>query len=231
MVKDVVLAFYTACSVFLMVYSVTQAVLLCRLGWAMLRRRVADVPPQPDFWPPVLVQLPIYNEKYVVARLLEAVAAFDYPRHQLTIQVLDDSTDDTAEVVASLVSQYRRRGLPIQHIRRPDRAGFKAGALAYGLDRAPHAEYVVIFDADFTPAPDVLRRLLPYFATHERVGFVQGRWGHLNAGDTWLTRAQALNIDAYYAVEQAARSSLGTVMSFNGTGGMWRVEAIRAAGG
>lgn len=231
MLKAVLILVYTVCTFFLTTYTIMQAALTLRLALSYLRHRKKTPPTQPDRWPTVVLQLPLYNEKYVVVRLLDAVAALDYPRDRLIVQVLDDSTDDTAEVVAELVASHRERGLNIQHIRRPVRTGFKAGALAYGLTLVPEAEYAAILDADFVPAPDFIRRLVPYFATAPKVGFVQGRWAHLNGMDSWLTRAQALNIDAYYVIEQAARSSMGTVMSFNGTGGMWRIQAIEEAGG
>jgi cellulose synthase/poly-beta-1,6-N-acetylglucosamine synthase-like glycosyltransferase len=214
-----------------MAYSVTQAALMFRLAVSALFRRGVTTPPAPEIWPKVVLQLPLYNEKYVVARLLEAVSALDYQSDRLVVQVLDDSTDDTTEMVAGLVASCQHDGLSIQHIRRPVRNGFKAGALAYGLTLVPDAEYAAILDADFIPAPDFLRRILPYFSTAPQVAFVQGRWGHLNDDASWLTRAQALNIDAYYTIEQAARSVMGTVMSFNGTGGVWCIAAIQAAGG
>jgi cellulose synthase/poly-beta-1,6-N-acetylglucosamine synthase-like glycosyltransferase len=230
MLKAALVTLYTAGTLFIAIYSLTQLVLVVRYALrALHRRQVAHAPP--TRWPMVLLQLPLYNEKYVVGRLLEAVAALDYPRDCLTVQVLDDSTDDTAELVAQLVAQLRQGGLDIVQVRRPDRTGYKAGALAYGLTLAPQAEFAAILDADFVPAPDFLRRLVHYFEGAPRVAFVQGRWGHLNATDNWLTRAQALNIDTYYQVEQAARSSIGTVMSFSGTGGMWRIAAIHDAGG
>lgn len=224
------LVLYTACTLFLTLHSLAQFTLTLRLAVALVRGRRA-APLAPAEWPVVLLQLPLYNEKYVVARLLDAVAALDYPRDRLRVQVLDDSTDDTVQVVADRVAQHAAAGLDIHHVRRPQRTGFKAGALAYGLVQEPDAEFVAILDADFVPQPDFLRRLVPHFYSAPRVGFVQGRWDHLNRADSLLTRAQALNIDAYYAIEQEARSAIGTVMSFNGTGGMWRVSAIREAGG
>lgn len=231
MLKAVLLAFYTLCSLFLMLYSLAQALLMLRLALSVLIRRRRPALSMPDVLPVVVLQLPLYNEKYVVAGLLGAVAGLDYPRDRLIVQVLDDSTDDTSDVVAELVMIHQRSGLNIHHIQRPQRVGFKAGALAYGLTLVPEAEYAAILDADFLPAPDFISRLLPHFATTPRVAFVQGRWGHLNGSDSWLTRAQALNIDAYYSIEQAARSEMGVVMSFNGTGGMWRISAIQEAGG
>ncbi len=231
MLKTVLLVMYTGCTLFLTLYSLAQASLTLRLAVTSFRKNKPVLPPAPDVWPMVVLQLPLYNEKYVVARLLESVAALDYPRDRLIVQVLDDSTDDTVEVVAGLVARHQSGGLNIQHIRRPERTGFKAGAMAYGLSLVPEAEFAAILDADFVPEPDFISRLVPYFYQSPRAAFVQGRWDHLNGLDSWLTRAQALNIDAYYAIEQEARSAIGTVMSFNGTGGMWRIQAIREAGG
>jgi cellulose synthase/poly-beta-1,6-N-acetylglucosamine synthase-like glycosyltransferase len=231
MLQAVLLTVYTIGTLFLALYSLTQLVLAVRFALlAALRRTPALPPASPAQWPVVVLQLPLYNEKYVVERLLNAVAQLDYPRDRLIVQVLDDSSDDTAEVVAALVAHHRADGLDIHHVRRPQRVGFKAGALAYGLTLVPDAEFAAILDADFVPAPDFIRRLVPYFGA-PRVAFAQGRWEHLNGDENALTRAQALNIDSYYWVEQAARSAIGTVMSFNGTGGMWRIAAIHDAGG
>jgi cellulose synthase/poly-beta-1,6-N-acetylglucosamine synthase-like glycosyltransferase len=179
--------------------------------------------------PFVTVQLPIYNELYVAERLIEAAAALDYPRGRFEIQVLDDSTDETVALVARTVERVKARGIAIHHLHRKDRHGFKAGALADGLQTA-RGEFVAIFDADFVPNPDFLKRLLPYF-DHERVAFVQGRWGHLNSGYSLLTFLQSLSLDAHFAVEQLARSQLGLWFNFNGTAGVWRKTAIIDSGG
>src|SRR5687767_775318 len=169
------------------VYAVNAWTLLV-LAW---RRRRGDEAPEPALssLPAVTVQLPLYNERYVAARLLDAVAALDYPRDKLEIQVLDDSTDDTPAIVAHMVTGMRSRGFDVTHVRRRRRAGFKAGALAEGLIRAK-GEFIAIFDADFVPPPDVLRRMLPAFEPD--VACVQGRWGHLNRAYSTLTRAQAM---------------------------------------
>jgi cellulose synthase/poly-beta-1,6-N-acetylglucosamine synthase-like glycosyltransferase len=187
------------------------------------RRRVL-----PDPLPAVTVQLPLYNERYVAARLLEAVSAFDYPRDRLEIQVLDDSTDDTTAILASIVDGLRVRGLDVAHLRRRVRTGFKAGALAEGLTAA-RGEFVAIFDADFVPPPGFLRATLPYFQPD--VAVVQARWGHLNRSFSALTVAQSLGIDGHFAVEQSARARAGLFLNFNGTGGIWRRAAILDAGG
>ncbi|HNK63987.1 MAG TPA: glycosyltransferase family 2 protein [Anaerolineales bacterium] len=179
--------------------------------------------------PSVTVQLPIYNEYYVAERLLSACAQFDYPRELLEIQVLDDSTDETATLLAQKVAALRAEGLNAVHIHRSDRSGFKAGALANGLVCA-RGEYIAIFDADFVPSPDFLTRMLPYF-NHERVAFVQARWGHLNHDYSLLTLLQSFSLDAHFAIDQLARSRAGFVFNFNGTAGIWRKSAVVDVGG
>lgn len=179
--------------------------------------------------PPVTVQLPIYNEWYVAERLLEACVKLDYPHDLLEIQVLDDSTDDTTALIARKVSQLREEGANIIHIHRERREGFKAGALANGLSLAK-GEFVAIFDADFLPPQDFLQRMIPRF-DHERVAFIQARWGHLNRDYSLLTILQSLSLDAHFAIDQLARSSAGYVFNFNGTAGVWRKSAILDAGG
>jgi cellulose synthase/poly-beta-1,6-N-acetylglucosamine synthase-like glycosyltransferase len=182
-----------------------------------------------DRLPRVTVQLPIYNEWYVTTRSIAAAAALDYPRELLQIQVLDDSTDETASLIAETVERLRADGIDIVHLHRNERRGYKAGALADGLNQAS-GEFIAIFDADFVPNPDFLKRILPYFDT-DRVAFVQARWTHLNRGYSLLTFLQSLSIDAHFAVEQLARSQLGYWFNFNGTAGIWRKDAILDAGG
>jgi len=179
--------------------------------------------------PAVTVQLPVFNERYVVERLLEAVARLDYPRDRLEIQVLDDSTDDTTALIAQRVEALRAQGYRIRHICRADRIGFKAGALAEGLGRAG-GEFLALFDADFVPASDFLLRTIHYF-TDPAVGMVQARWGHLNRTDSLLTRAQALMLDGHFLIEQVARSRGGMFFNFNGSAGVWRTRTIVEAGG
>ncbi len=180
-------------------------------------------------WPVVTVQLPIFNELYVVERLLAAIAALDYPRDRLDIQVLDDSTDGTRNLVARRVRELREKGYRIEHHHRRDRAGFKAGALAAGLQHAS-GELICIFDADFVPPADFLRRTLGHFDDSD-VGLVQVRWGHLNRDHSLLTRLQAMLLDAHFVIEQAARNRSGRFFNFNGTAGVWRRQAIDEAGG
>jgi cellulose synthase/poly-beta-1,6-N-acetylglucosamine synthase-like glycosyltransferase len=179
--------------------------------------------------PQVTVQLPVYNEMYVASRLVQAAARLDYPADRLEIQVLDDSSDETASILAEQIGRLRDAGLDIQHLRRDKRVGFKSGALAYGLARAK-GEFLAIFDADFLPPPDFLQRTLPYFSDPQ-IGFVQARWGHVNRDYSLLTRLQSLSLDAHFMIEQYARSQAGYVFNFNGTAGVWRRATIESAGG
>ena len=180
-------------------------------------------------WPPVTVQLPIFNEKYTVERLLRAVTGLDYPPDRLQIQVLDDSTDDTRDLLTRLVEGYKCQDINIELIHRPDRKGYKAGALNYGLLTAT-GELVAIFDADFVPKPDWLKRTVPSFQNAE-LGCLQTRWGHTNQQYNSLTRAEALGIDGHFIVEQTVRSKNGFFLNFNGTAGLWRRACIEDAGG
>lgn len=199
----------------------------------LVSARLADPrprePPEPRPWPRVCVQLPLYDEANVAARLIDAVAALDYPRDHLEVQVLDDSDDETAEICAERVAHHRRRGLSIAHLRRGARSGYKAGALAYGLSRTD-APLIAIFDADFVPPPEFLRQTVPHFREPE-LGLVQARWEHLNRGASLLTRVQALGLDAHFRVEQRARSLSRRFFNFNGTAGVFRRLAIETAGG
>jgi hypothetical protein len=184
--------------------------------------------PGPGSHPWVTVQLPIYNERAVVERLVDAAVAMRWPRERLEIQLLDDSTDDTALVAAGIVARHRAAGTDICHLR-GDRAGFKAGALQRGLAVAK-GSLVAIFDADFVPPPNFLEQLTPHF-TDPQVGLVQARWGHLNGGQNLLTHVQSLMLDGHFGVEQAGRQAAGSFFNFNGTAGIWRREAILDAGG
>jgi len=197
-----------------------------------LRRRSERLtcPPEPEEWPPVTVQLPLYNEIYVVRRLIDAVARLDYPRHRLQIQILDDSTDATTRLARARVAWHRARGLEIELLHRQERQGFKAGALAHGLETA-RGELIAIFDADFVPPPDFLKRTVPYLVADPGLAFVQTRWGYLNPDYSPLTRAQTIALDGHFVVEHLGRNRNGLLMNFNGTAGVWRREAIMAAGG
>jgi cellulose synthase/poly-beta-1,6-N-acetylglucosamine synthase-like glycosyltransferase len=194
-----------------------------------LRGRSRPAPPSPSALPRVTVQLPLYNERYVAERVIRAAGAIDYPRELMEIQVLDDSTDETTGVAERAVAELRHRGVQATHVRRSDRTGYKAGALAAGLQDAG-GELIAIFDADFVPTRDFLRRVVAEFAD-PAVGMVQARWAHLNAESSLLTRAQALQLDAHFAVEHGVRAATGCFFNFNGTAGVWRREAIAQAGG
>jgi cellulose synthase/poly-beta-1,6-N-acetylglucosamine synthase-like glycosyltransferase len=179
--------------------------------------------------PRVTVQLPLFNEMYVAERLIEAVTGLDYPRELLEIQVLDDSTDDTRQIASSAVNKYFEKGFDIVYHHRENRLGFKAGALEAGL-KVSSGELVLIFDADFVPRPDCIRRMIDYF-TDERVGMVQMRWSHINADYSLLTKVQAIMLDGHFIIEQVARNRCGGFFNFNGTAGMWRRETIEWSGG
>src|SRR6266702_1192897 len=193
------------------------------------RKRAAVPAGQFRQLPKVTVQLPIFNEVYVVERLLRSVSELDYPRELLQIQVLDDSTDDTREVTASCANELRQRGFDVQLIHRVDRTGFQAGALAVGLESAA-GEFVCILDADFVAPPDLLQRTIHFF-TDPKIGMIQSRWGHLNRGYSLLTRMQAMFLDGHLLLEQTARSRSGRFFNFNGTAGLWRRSCIEEAGG
>jgi cellulose synthase/poly-beta-1,6-N-acetylglucosamine synthase-like glycosyltransferase len=181
-------------------------------------------------WPGMLVQLPIFNERYVVERLIDAAANLDYPTDRIIIQVLDDSTDDTAPLAEARVAYHRARGLHIEYHHRTERDGYKAGALAAGMAAAP-GEFIALFDADFVPPPDFLRRLMPEFSGHPRLGMLQARWGHLNAEQNMVTRAMMLAVDSFFTVDQVARSGAGLFMNFNGSACILRRACIEDAGG
>ncbi len=179
--------------------------------------------------PRVTVQLPLYNELYVVERLLRAVSELDYPRDRLQIQVLDDSTDETRALSRAGVEQLRARGFDAELLHREVRTGFKAGALQHGLARC-NGEFILILDADFVPPRDLLREAIHFF-TDARVGMIQSRWGHLNRDYSLLTRVQAMFMDGHLVLEQTARSRSGRFFNFNGTAGLWRKRCIVASGG
>ena len=179
--------------------------------------------------PVVTIHLPIYNEKYVAARLVNAVCAMDYPKEKMCIQVLDDSDDETYDILEDLVHDYQKNGFDISHIRRENRKGYKAGALRHAM-KLTKGNFVAIFDADFIPPSWFLKRAIPYFCKPE-IGLVQCRWGHVNEKYSALTQAQALSLDFHFLIEQQAKSNSHLYMSFNGTAGIWRKECIEDAGG
>jgi len=180
--------------------------------------------------PLITTQLPIYNEANVVERLIKSICALDYPKNKHEIQVLDDSNDDTVEIVANLVKEYKQQGYLITHVRRPKRVDYKAGALNYGLKSA-RGQYVAIFDADFVPPADYLRKTIPFLLENKKLCLVQARWGHLNSNQSPLTLSQSIGIDGHFIIEQSARSWGRLFMNFNGTAGIWRKSAIDSAGG
>lgn len=220
----------------LIAYILTMAVLLffASHGIIMLfyhRKYIENVPTSNDeiiYDKKVTIQLPLYNEQYVAERLIESVCKIDYPKDLLEIQVLDDSTDSTVELVQKLVEEKRKDGFDIQQMRRTDRTGFKAGALKEGLKQAK-GEMIAIFDADFVPNPDFLKNTLKYF-TDPKIGMVQTRWEHLNEDYSILTRIQALALNGHFVMEQPIRNRAGFFINFNGTGGVWKKECIEDAG-
>ncbi len=187
------------------------------------------LPPPPEEWPVVTIQLPIYNEQYVVESLVDAVVHLDYPREKLEIQVLDDSTDETTVILERLVRRYKKEGFWIELYHRSERKGYKAGALHEGLKRA-HGEYIAIFDADFKPPRDFLKKTIPYFRD-PRLALVQTRWEYENRHASLLTRVEAMMLDGHFVIEHSARNASGRFFNFNGTAGVWRKEAIFDGGG
>lgn len=218
-------AAYLAAQALLLVYCAHRYSILLR------RRKAPRVPalPTASVVPFVTVQLPVFNERRVIERLIGAVAALDYPREYFEIQVLDDSTDETTAIARACVAREKARGVNIRLLRRERREGYKAGALGAGLACA-RGELVAVFDADFVPRPDFLTRMVPHFAD-PKVGLVQARWGHLNRGESALTAAQAVMLDAHFLLEHAVRMSRGLFLNFNGTAGVWRRTCIEEAGG
>lgn len=227
MLLTLLTALYFVCAILLSSYALGAFILI--LSYWRHRNDAVETPPVTE-WPTVAVQLPLYNEQFVVRRLIDAVARLDYPHDKLTIQVLDDSTDETVDIVAAKVARLQQTGLNIHHVRREDRSGFKAGALAYGLTLLD-SEYVAVLDADFVPPTDFLRKTIPHMVANSRVGMVQGRWGHLNDRSSLLTRGQAMALDGHFVVEQTGRNRAGWLINFNGSGGIWRTAAIHDAGG
>lgn len=187
------------------------------------------LPEAPKEWPEICVQLPIYNERYVIKRLLKSIVKLDYPTEKIHIQILDDSTDKTSKLIRRLVKVLHHKKIRIDHIQRGNRSGYKAGALAYGLLRTK-AKYIAIFDADFFPNPDFLKKTICYLL-QPNIGMVQARWGHANRDYSLLTRLQAIFLDAHFKIEHLARNRSGRFFNFNGTAGVWRREAIEDAGG
>ena len=226
----IILIIYGACLVLVFFYSILQ--LSLSIAYARNRKKKAvETKPvfNPATAPKVTVQLPMYNELFVADRIIETIAAFDYPADKFEIQVLDDSTDETKDVIAKKVAEVAARGVNIKHIHRVDRTGYKAGALDAAMDKV-EGEFIAIFDADFVPDPDFLQKTMPYFED-PKIGVVQTRWGHLNKNYSILTELQAFGLNGHFAVEQGGRSAAGHFINFNGTGGVWRKACIESAGG
>lgn len=223
---------YSATLLLLLTYNLGQLSLIIIYLRAGHKHRAKIAVPGSAAWhnlPLVTVQLPVYNERYVVERLIDAVTALNYPTDKLEIQVLDDSTDGSVALSTRKVADYQAQGINIKLIRRPERVGFKAGALAYGLDRAM-GDFVAIFDADFVPDPDFLLKTVPHF-DDPKIGIVQTRWTHLNEDYSLLTQLQAFGLNAHFFIEQGGRNAADFFMNFNGTAGVWRKKAIYDAGG
>ncbi|MER2997716.1 glycosyltransferase [Pontibacter populi] len=226
LVATIVVVIYSLCLAFIFCYSLVQL----HLTWLYLTRTPIQNPTiVPQNCPTVTVQLPVYNERYVISRLIDAVAAFDYPKDKLQIQLLDDSTDDTTTIISEKIALLQQQGVTIEHVRRSNRTGFKAGALQHGLQTAT-GEFIAIFDADFVPSPDFLKQTIVGFTSPE-IGVVQTRWGHLNKNYSLLTRLQAFGLDAHFTVEQQGRNYGNYFINFNGTAGVWRKACIVDAGG
>ncbi len=224
---SIILAAYTLLLVVLFFYSLHSFVLIYL--YYRYRHRCEKKKNRLVKYPMVTVQLPVYNEKYVVHRLIKSITELDYPKSKLQIQILDDSNDETTEIIARLAQGYRKRRFNIHQVRRGSREGYKAGALQHGLASAK-GDFIAIFDADFVPSPNFLKELLPEFDSPVIAG-VQSRWAHLNHDYSLLTRAQAIGLDNHFAMEQRLRYNAGFFINFNGTCGIWRKNAILDAGG
>jgi len=226
----IIITIYSLALILIFMYALAQLNLLFNYRSAQKKE---DTSPKFDFTnskeiPKVTIQLPVYNEMYVMERLLDNIVTLEYPREKLEIQVLDDSTDESIVTTGKHVKRLQKTGINIQHIRRSNRQGFKAGALKEGLEIAT-GEFIAIFDADFLPQKDWLLQTIPYFK-NVAIGVVQTRWGHINRNYSTLTKIQAFALDAHFSLEQVGRNSKGHFINFNGTAGVWRKECILDAG-
>ncbi|MBT8272352.1 MAG: glycosyltransferase family 2 protein [Bacteroidia bacterium] len=225
-----IIVLYSTALILIFLYALAQLNLL--LNYLAAQKNEADSPKydlsNPEEIPYVTIQLPVYNELYVMERLLANIAEIDYPAEKLEIQVLDDSNDESLESTANHISKLQKTGLDIQHVLRENREGFKAGALKEGLKIAK-GEFIAIFDADFLPQKDWLKRTIPFFKD-QQIGVVQTRWGHINRNYSVLTKIQAFALDAHFSLEQVGRNSKGHFINFNGTAGVWRKTCIIDAG-
>lgn len=215
---------YVLTILWLLITSLVQLHLL----WHSRKRKKGEINFVPSELPFISIQVPVYNEKYVIEGLLQSLAQFDYPKDLYEIQILDDSTDETSFIIDQQVTQLEKEALAISVLRRGSRQGFKAGALQYGLPFCK-GDLIAIFDADFRPPKDFLKTLLPHFK-EDKVGLVQARWGHLNKEQNFLTRIQTFLLDTYFSVEQAGRHNAGYFTNFCGTAGIWRKQCIVDAG-
>ena len=230
LLESIIIVIYTIAIVLIFMYALAQLNLLYNY---LSSKKQKDTSEKFDFSkadeiPYVTIQLPVYNELYVMERLLDNIALIEYPKKKLEIQVLDDSTDESLATTKTHIAQLASKGLDIKHITRKDRTGFKAGALKEGLKIAK-GEFIAIFDADFLPQPNWLKRTIPYFK-NQKIGVVQTRWGHINRNYSLLTRIQAFALDAHFTLEQVGRNSKGHFINFNGTAGIWRKKCIIDAG-
>lgn len=229
MVARIILVIYGLCLVLIFFYSVIQLSLAIAYVKNKKKQQSRVTPPfDLANAPKVTVQLPMFNEMYVAERIIETCAEIEYPRDKFQIQVLDDSTDETKDIIANKCAEVAARGINIQHIHRTDRTGYKAGALDCAMEKV-EGEFIAIFDADFVPSKDFLLRTIPYFT--ENVGVVQTRWGHLNKDYSLLTELQAFGLNGHFAIEQGGRNVSGHYINFNGTAGVWRRATIDDAGG
>jgi len=229
MVARIILVIYGLCLLLIFFYSVIQLSLAIAYVKNKKKQQSRVTPPfDLANAPKVTVQLPMFNEMYVAERIIETCAEIDYPRDKFQIQVLDDSTDETKDIIANKCAEVAARGINIQHIHRTDRTGYKAGALDCAMEKV-EGEFIAIFDADFVPSKDFLLRTIPYFT--ENVGVVQTRWGHLNKDYSLLTELQAFGLNGHFAIEQGGRNVSGHYINFNGTAGVWRRATIDDAGG
>lgn len=223
------IALYTLALAYVTFFCLMQLNLLLHY---IKRKRKPDLPENKTgipFLPAVTIQLPVFNERYVIERLIDNIVLMDYPVDKLQIQVLDDSTDDTSDIARKKVLEYRTKGIPIEYVHRSNREGYKAGALRDGLQSAT-GEFVAIFDADFLPRPDFLKVTIPYFLD-EKTGVVQTRWEHINDDYSLLTKLQAFLLNTHFTIEQSGRQSGKYFLQFNGTAGIWRRTTIEDAGG
>ena len=225
----VILIIYAVSIGFIFLYSLIQLSLIVSYLRSKSKKKEEITELLPSEYPVVTIQLPVYNELYVVERLIECICNFDYPKDKLEIQVLDDSTDETVELIAQRVHFYQLEGFDIKQVRRKERTGFKAGALKYGTEICK-GEFIAIFDADFLPSPDFLKKTLPHFKD-EKVGLVQTKWSYTNSDYSFLTQIQAFGLNAHFTIEQVGREYNNHFINFNGTAGIWRKKAIETSGG